>query len=119
MDDNMMKAESQNIEFKESWRDEYQKWICGFANAQGGVLYVGVKDNGEVCGLQDAKKLMEDILHRSSAMMLRAYGQSLSLNTLKGRQPKTTQKRPRKATQNRPRTDQKPTRRGKNTLFLN
>ncbi len=51
-----MNFESQNIEFKESWRDEYQKWICGFANAQGGVLYVGVKDNGEVCGVQNAKK---------------------------------------------------------------
>ena len=47
----MMNTESQNIEFKESWRDEYQKWICGFANAQGGVLYVGVKDNGEVCSM--------------------------------------------------------------------
>lgn len=21
-------AESQNIEYKESWRDEYLKWIC-------------------------------------------------------------------------------------------
>lgn len=21
--------EKQNIEWKESWRDEYQKWICG------------------------------------------------------------------------------------------
>ena len=56
-----MNKESQNIEFKESWRDEYLKWICGFANAQGGTLYIGVSDNGEVCGLQDAKKLMEDI----------------------------------------------------------
>ena len=56
MGDNMMNTESQNIEFKESWRDEYQKWICGFANAQGGVLYVGVKDNGEVCGVQDAQE---------------------------------------------------------------
>ena len=27
-------AESQNIEYKESWRDEYLKWICGFANAR-------------------------------------------------------------------------------------
>ena len=27
-----MPQESQNIEFKESWRDEYLKWICGFAN---------------------------------------------------------------------------------------
>ena len=56
-----MTKESQNIEFKESWRDEYLKWICGFANAQGGTLYIGVSDNGDVCGLQDAKKLMEDI----------------------------------------------------------
>ena len=26
-------SESQLIEYKESWRDEYLKWICGFANA--------------------------------------------------------------------------------------
>ena len=32
-----MNKETQNIEFKESWRDEYLKWICGFANAQGGT----------------------------------------------------------------------------------
>ena len=54
-------AENQNIEFKESWRDEYLKWICGFANAQGGKMYIGVRDNGEVCGVTDAKRLMEDI----------------------------------------------------------
>ena len=29
-------SESQNIEWKEMWRDEYLKWVCGFANAQGG-----------------------------------------------------------------------------------
>jgi len=28
-----MTKENQNIEWKESWRDEYIKWICGFANA--------------------------------------------------------------------------------------
>lgn len=61
--------ESQNIEFKESWRDEYQKWICGFANAQGGTLYIGLRDNGEVCGAQDAKKLMEDIPNKVRDMM--------------------------------------------------
>lgn len=53
--------ESQNIEYKESWRDEYIKWICGFANAQGGKIFVGVDDKGHVVGLQNAKKLMEDI----------------------------------------------------------
>ncbi len=61
MNKKIINKESQNIEFKESWRDEYLKWICGFANAQGGTLYIGISDNGDVCGLQDAKRLMEDI----------------------------------------------------------
>ena len=26
--------ETQNTEWKASWRDEYLKWICGFANAK-------------------------------------------------------------------------------------
>ena len=64
-----MPTESQNIEFKESWRDEYQKWICGFANAQGGTLYIGLRNNGEVCGVQDAPKLMEDIPNKVRDMM--------------------------------------------------
>ena len=54
-------SENQNIEFKESWRDEYIKWICGFANAYGGTLFIGVDDNGKVIGVQNAKKLLEDI----------------------------------------------------------
>lgn len=53
--------ETQNIEYKESWRDEYLKWICGFANAQGGTIYIGKNDAGEVCGVENSKKLMEDI----------------------------------------------------------
>lgn len=53
--------EQQNIEWKESWRDEYLKWICGFANAQGGKLYIGCDDNGKVVGVKDSKKLLEDI----------------------------------------------------------
>lgn len=54
-------AENQNTEWKESWRDEYLKWICGFANAQGGKIYIGTDDNGNVMGVQDSKKLLEDI----------------------------------------------------------
>ena len=54
-------AESQNIEYKESWRDEYLKWVCGFANAQGGTIYIGVDDARNVVGVKDVKKLMEDI----------------------------------------------------------
>jgi ATP-dependent DNA helicase RecG len=54
-------TESQYIEFKSSWRNEYIKWICGFANAQGGMLVVGKDDSGIVVGLADTKKLLEDI----------------------------------------------------------
>ena len=54
-------AESQNIEWKESWRDEYLKWICGFANAQGGCIYIGVDDAGRVIGVQNGKRLLEEI----------------------------------------------------------
>ena len=39
-------TESQNAEYKESWRDEYLKWVCGFANAHGGTIYIGVDDKG-------------------------------------------------------------------------
>ena len=28
--------ENQNIEYKQSWHDDYLKWVCGFANAEGG-----------------------------------------------------------------------------------
>ncbi len=53
--------ESQNIEWKKSWRDEYIKWICGFANADGGTLYIGKDDKGKVTGISDAEKLLKDI----------------------------------------------------------
>jgi ATP-dependent DNA helicase RecG len=54
-------SESQNIEFKVTWRDEYLKWICGFANAYGGTIFIGKGDTGNVVDLKDAKKLLEEI----------------------------------------------------------
>ena len=54
-------AETQNVEYKVSWRDEYLKWVCGFANAQGGTIYIGIDDAGNVIGVKDVKKFMEDI----------------------------------------------------------
>ena len=53
--------ECQNVEFKSIWKDEYLKWICGFANAQGAVMYFGVNDDHEVVGIDNVDKLMEDI----------------------------------------------------------
>lgn len=62
-------SENQNIEYKESWRDEYLKWICGFANANGGKIYIGKNDVGEVVGLKDSKKLLEDIPNKTKDIL--------------------------------------------------
>ncbi len=53
--------EQQNIEYKSSWHDKYLEWVCGFANAQGGEIYIGKEDSGKVTGVDGYKKLMEDI----------------------------------------------------------
>ncbi len=53
--------EHQNIEWKQSWRDEYLKWICGFANANGGTIFIGKDDKGNIVGIEDTKRLMDDI----------------------------------------------------------
>ena len=57
----MSTKENQNLEWKETWRDEYIKWICGFANAQGGTLFIGKNDKGMVIGVPMASKLMDVI----------------------------------------------------------
>ena len=53
--------EHQNIEWKEAWRDEFLKWICGFANAEGGTLVIGRDDRGRVVGIADAKRLLAEL----------------------------------------------------------
>lgn len=53
--------ESENVEFKENWRDEYLKTVCGFANGAGGSLFIGIADSGEITGIKDFGRLQEDI----------------------------------------------------------
>ena len=53
--------ESQVLEWKESWNDEYMKTLCAFANTSGGTLEVGRNDNGVVIGVGKIAKLMEDL----------------------------------------------------------
>ena len=61
--------EQQNIEYKQSWHDDYLKWVCGFANAQGGVIFVGKDDNGKVVGVADYKKLMDEVPNKVKDLM--------------------------------------------------
>lgn len=61
--------ESQNIEFKEIWKDEYLKQICGFANSNGGTLFIEVDDNSNIVGVSNAKKLLEDLPNKTNDIL--------------------------------------------------
>lgn len=61
--------EDQNIEWKENWRDEYLKWICGFANAKGGKVFIGKKDSGKVSGIENYERLMDDIPNKIQTLL--------------------------------------------------
>ena len=45
--------ECQNIEFKREFSDKISRTIVAFANTNGGRLFVGIDDNGEVIGVND------------------------------------------------------------------
>ena len=62
-------SENQNVEFKESWNDDVLKWVCAFANAQGGDLWIGVRDDGIPIGVRNARKLQEDIPNKIVSAM--------------------------------------------------
>ena len=44
--------ESQNVEFKSIWKDEYLRQISGFTNANGGKMFIGINDQGLVIGVE-------------------------------------------------------------------
>lgn len=53
--------ETRNIEFKETITNTFLKTVSAFSNYDGGVIFFGIDDNGEVKGLPDAKQACLDI----------------------------------------------------------
>ena len=74
-------SESQNVEWKTRWRDEYLRWICGFANADGGVLVIGRNDDGVVTGMSGVRKLLEDIPNKVRDVL------GIVVDVISGRRP--------------------------------
>ena len=60
--------EHQNIEYKSSWRDEHLRWLCVFANAQGGTLDIGKDDKGNIVCVKNVAKLMEDLHNKITSI---------------------------------------------------
>jgi len=57
--------EDQTTEFKLIWKDAYLKHICAFANSQGGKLYIGINDDGQIEGVKQSTKLLEIIPNKT------------------------------------------------------
>lgn len=53
--------ESETVELKEIYTSELKKEIVAFANTNGGTIYIGVRDNGEIVGLDNADFVMQQI----------------------------------------------------------
>lgn len=53
-------GEGQTLEFKKSFSEETLETICAFSNADGGIILIGVADDGKLDGLQIGRKTLED-----------------------------------------------------------
>lgn len=53
--------ESETVELKEIVTDDIKKEIIAFANSEGGIIYVGVADDGSVVGIEDDDAVTQQI----------------------------------------------------------
>lgn len=53
--------ENEKVELKEIYQSSVTKEIIAFANANGGKIYIGVSDVGEVSGVDEADSVMQQI----------------------------------------------------------
>ncbi|MBR4492412.1 MAG: ATP-binding protein, partial [Bacteroidales bacterium] len=54
-------AETEKTELKQKYTDNVVKEIVAFLNSDGGIVYVGVCDDGTVCGIEDMDKTLKRI----------------------------------------------------------
>ena len=48
-----MNIDTENIEFKSQFTEDIYKEVIAFANTDGGIVYVGIDNNGNAVGLTD------------------------------------------------------------------
>jgi ATP-dependent DNA helicase RecG len=53
--------ESETVELKQVYTSDLKKEIVAFANTNGGAIYIGVQDSGEIVGLDNADFVMQQI----------------------------------------------------------
>ena len=65
----LSKGEGKTVEFKEDLplSDQIAKTVVAFANTAGGKIFIGVKDDGTVCGVDN--KILLDRIEAISNML--------------------------------------------------
>ena len=53
--------ENETVELKENYTPDLKKEIVAFANTNGGTIYIGVQDSGDIIGVEDADFVAQQI----------------------------------------------------------
>ena len=54
-------GEGFTTEFKSSGKSDLGREICAFANATGGIILIGVENDGRICGVDDHNRLKSEV----------------------------------------------------------
>lgn len=54
-------VESETVELKAEYTDDFIRDVVSFLNAKGGVVYFGVREDGTVVGVENADDLAESV----------------------------------------------------------
>ena len=79
-------GENEKIEFKENAKtNTYIKTVVAFANGNGGKIVFGVKDNGEIIGVENEFEVMDGIINAISDSCYPMIIPDISLHTLENK----------------------------------
>jgi ATP-dependent DNA helicase RecG len=59
----LLYKETPTIELKREFIPDIKKEAVAFANTEGGTIYVGIDDNGEIVGVKDSEKVLLQIMN--------------------------------------------------------
>jgi len=62
----LKRGESDQAEFKQSFDKETMETVGAFANSKGGIIFIGVQDNGKVIGISTGKDTLLDWVNQIS-----------------------------------------------------
>lgn len=59
----MLFVENEVTELKSKYTDNIKKEIIAFANTRGGTIYIGINDDGSVCGVENSDYLIQQVMN--------------------------------------------------------